>query len=123
MSGVFKLAAIRRMIAGLCALAVVVGGFASSAHAHSSYQLTVSGGAPSIVQNDVCQGVGNPFKAPQFHCNFCILSVTPGVAPNILTHFNFKHEISTRFGFSARLGRELDHGPDNVRSRAPPSLA
>ncbi len=118
-----KLTAITRMIAAVCALAVVVGGFASTAHAHPSYQLTISDAAPSSVQNDFCQAGGNPSKASQSHCDTCILSSTPGLAHNVITHFIFKHEISTRFGFFARLGRELDRGPDNVRSRAPPSLA
>ncbi|PWB94257.1 MULTISPECIES: hypothetical protein [Methylosinus] len=111
----------RRLALGLYTLTIIVGalGFAS----HRGH-----GGAGVGVFQDraaFCQDFQKAHSAPQTPfvvcCDACVASAPPTL-PAMITHIVYRFEISTRFDFASRLGRDLDESPDNLRSRAPPAF-
>jgi hypothetical protein len=119
MRGFLQSAFLRRMVAALYALAVVVVGFGSTAHAGFAKPQT----GVSLMAS--CKGEAAPQGKPtgdcSTHCVFCALSATPGLKTVFKTTLVYRFELKTRAEFAARLGRDLDASPADLRSRAPPA--
>jgi hypothetical protein len=124
MLGMLRSSSVRRAAVTLYALAVVLGVFAAALHRHS---LSGQQGVGVLsAQNVFCQDQQNDPGAPAEPftscCDACLLTAPPTL-PSAITHIIYRLEISTRFEFAARLGRDLDQSPDDLRSRAPPVVA
>lgn len=120
----------RQAIAGLYALAALLFGFASSTHSapiheaprYSEARVAATSAATLDCHGGVTRG-GAPSRSHASCCDACTLTVAPGLGALAISHFVLRLEVSTRFTFAARLGRDLDGGPADLRSRAPPGLA
>jgi hypothetical protein len=121
----------RRLAVALYALTLVVGALGFASHrGHGGAGVSVFADRAAFCHDtqkshdpkshDTAHGApGAPFVVC---CDACVSSAPP-VLPAAITHIVYRFEISTRFEFASRLGRDLDHSPDNLRSRAPPVLA
>jgi hypothetical protein len=119
----------RRTVAALYALAVLLVGFASSNHSAPIHaaprhaEAHIAWTAPTIGCHGEAEHGGAPSRSHNSCCDACTLTVAPGLGVFSIFHFVRRLEISTRFAFAPRLGRDLDGAPTDLRSRAPPSLA
>ncbi len=110
----------------LCVFAIVIVGFAPVLYAHTSHHSADVSVSAGVAGKDVCEaagGGGGPDNPAKACCDGCILAVSAALPAGRAGRFVFRPEISTRFIFASRLGRELDHRPQNLRSRAPPVIA
>lgn len=111
----------KRLAVALYALTVVVGAFGFASHrGHGGAGVSVfADRADFCHDSEKAKGTApTPFVVC---CDACVSSAPP-ILPSVITHIVYRFEISTRFEFAARLGRDLDESPDNLRSRAPPVL-
>jgi hypothetical protein len=120
----------RQTIAALYALAALLLGFASSIHSAPMHEALGHSGArvaamsaPMVDCHGKAERGGAPSRPQGFCCDACTLTIAPGLGALSISHFVRRLEVSTRFAFAARLGRDLDGGPADLRSRAPPGLA
>lgn len=112
----------RRLAVALYALTVVVGAFGFASHrGHGGAGVSVFADRAAFC-HDGEKGKGTVPTPFVVCCDACVSSAPP-ILPNIITHIIYRFEIATRFEFAARLGRDLDESPDNLRSRAPPVRA
>jgi hypothetical protein len=112
----------KRFAVALYALTVVVGALGLATHrGHGGAGVSVfADRADFCHDSEKAKGTApTPFVVC---CDSCVSSAPP-ILPSVITHIVYRFEISTRFVFAARLGRDLDDSPDNLRSRAPPALA
>lgn len=125
----------RQAVAALYVLATLLLGLASSTHGasiHNSWpnnsrrqsetRLTATS-TPMIDCHGATERGGAPSGTHSSCCDACALSTAPGLGARSVSHFIHQLEVSTRFAFETLLGRELDGGPADLRSRAPPALA
>jgi hypothetical protein len=56
-------------------------------------------------------------------CDDCTLTSAPGLRASPISAVIERIEIGVQWDFQARLGRDLDRSPDDLRSRAPPQRA
>jgi hypothetical protein len=119
MSRCEKSALMRRLVIVLYALAVVMVGFGSSAHAHrfaAQTGLSVGG----ICESDTAAQHKSTRHCGK-HCEFCTLNTASGLEADLVWTPIRRVENRVRVGFLARAGRELDGRPVDLRSRAPPT--
>jgi hypothetical protein len=118
MRGLLQSAFLRQMTVALYALAVVVVGFGSTTHPRFAAPQT----GVSVMAS--CKGEaashGRPAGDCATHCVFCAMSAAPGLKAVFKTALVYRFELETRAEFAARLGRDLDASPADLRSRAPP---
>jgi len=118
----------RRLALGLYALTIIVGalGFAAN-RGHGAAGVGVFADRAAFcldfqkADSNFQKADGGP-KTPFVACCDTCVSSAPPTLPAIIAHIIYRFEISTRFDFASRLGRDLDESPDNLRSRAPPAL-
>ena len=125
----------RQAVAALYVLATLLLGLASSTRGASiqdsspndsrrHFETRVMAMSTPVID---CHGAtergGAPSGTHASCCDACALSAAPGLGARSISHFIHQLEVSTRFAFETLLGRELDGGPADLRSRAPPALA
>lgn len=111
----------RRLALALYALTMIVGALGFASHrGHDGTGVGLFADRAAFCQDDQ-KAPGAP-KAPFVACCDACVSSAPPVLPAIVANTVYRFEIPTRFVFADRLGRELDQSPDNLRSRAPPTL-
>jgi len=120
----------RQAVAALYVLATLLLGVASSTHGASpndarrqSEMGVTATSTPAIDCHGATERGGGPAGTHASCCDACALSAAPGLGARSISHFIHQLEVSTRFAFETLLGRELDGGPADLRSRAPPALA
>ncbi len=125
----------RQAVAALYVLATLLLGLASSTHGapivdsspndsrrQSDTRVTATP-TPAIDCHGATERGGAPAGTHASCCDACALSAAPGLGARSISHFVHQLEVSTRFAFETLLGRELDGGPADLRSRAPPAHA
>ena len=125
----------RQAVAALYVLATLLFGLASSTHGVSIHDSSpndsrrqsetgvTATSTPAIDCHGATERGGGSAGTHASCCDACALSAAPGLGARSISHFIHKLEVSTRFALEMLLGRELDGGPADLRSRAPPALA
>lgn len=125
----------RQAVAALYVLATLLFGLASSTHGASIHDSSpndsrrqsetgvTATSTPAIDCHGATERGGGSAGTHASCCDACALSAAPGLGARSISHFIHQLEVSTRFAFETLLGRELDGGPADLRSRAPPALA
>jgi hypothetical protein len=112
----------RWLITALYVLAMASISFGSAARVHHGAGFAAATTLDVPACGHVVPNPGRPAKAPLGCCDACALSAAP-IMPSQITHVICSIEIAARLEFELRLGRRLDHRPDDLRSRAPPLAA